>query len=158
MRSFSALAHHCVSPVPPSTLSWLQCFLVGSWRENTILDEQWIAVFLAISSAYSPRWKLFSPHSVSSSSSLNGVECTACYSEKAQSCSSVTTLKCTGKETKCIEVTGTSSIGMSISSNGFFYVHTLRFFFLSFKKTIGTLQGCSAPLFTSVYSSLAAEK
>ncbi|XP_040604648.1 protein RoBo-1 isoform X2 [Mesocricetus auratus] len=46
---------------------------------------------------------------VSSSSSPNGVVCTACYSEKTQSCSSVTTLKCTGKETKCIEFTGTSS-------------------------------------------------
>ncbi|XP_035317640.1 protein RoBo-1 [Cricetulus griseus] len=52
---------------------------------------------------------------LSSSSSLNGVECTACYSEKAQSCSSVTTLKCTGKETKCIEVTGTSSIATGSS-------------------------------------------
>nr|XP_048293749.1 protein RoBo-1-like [Myodes glareolus]XP_048293750.1 protein RoBo-1-like [Myodes glareolus] len=41
------------------------------------------------------------------SSTLNGVECTACYNEKAKSCSSVTTLKCTGEEKKCIEVTGT---------------------------------------------------
>ncbi|XP_059126620.1 protein RoBo-1-like [Peromyscus eremicus] len=42
----------------------------------------------------------------SSSSEPNGVECTACYSEKEKSCSSVTTLKCTGNEKKCIEVTG----------------------------------------------------
>ncbi|MEJ1272980.1 olfactory receptor 323 [Cricetulus griseus] len=62
---------------------------------------------------------------LSSSSSLNGVECTACYSEKAQSCSSVTTLKCTGKETKCIEVTGTSSIDPSARDTHFFAVSTL---------------------------------
>lgn len=41
------------------------------------------------------------------SSTPNGVECTACYNEKEKSCSSVTTLKCTGEEKKCIEVTGT---------------------------------------------------
>uniref|UniRef100_A0A8C8UCX7 UPAR/Ly6 domain-containing protein n=1 Tax=Peromyscus maniculatus bairdii TaxID=230844 RepID=A0A8C8UCX7_PERMB len=52
----------------------------------------------------------------SSSSEPNGVECTACYNEKEKSCSSVTTLKCTGNEKKCIEVTG---LGMSISSNIF---------------------------------------
>uniref|UniRef100_A0A8C2M4X7 LY6/PLAUR domain containing 8 like n=1 Tax=Cricetulus griseus TaxID=10029 RepID=A0A8C2M4X7_CRIGR len=55
---------------------------------------------------------------LSSSSSLNGVECTACYSEKAQSCSSVTTLKCTGKETKCIEVTGTSRSSLTLYGKG----------------------------------------
>lgn len=42
------------------------------------------------------------------SSKPNGVECIACYNEKAKSCSSVTTLKCTGAEKKCIEVTGTA--------------------------------------------------
>ncbi|CAO2643236.1 Protein RoBo-1 [Lemmus lemmus] len=41
------------------------------------------------------------------SSTPNGVECTACYNEKEKLCSSVTTLKCTGEEKKCIEVTGT---------------------------------------------------
>ncbi|XP_036054307.1 protein RoBo-1-like [Onychomys torridus] len=43
-----------------------------------------------------------------SSSEPNGVECAACYNEKEKSCSSVTTLKCTGSEKKCIEVTGTA--------------------------------------------------
>lgn len=47
------------------------------------------------------------------SSTPNGVECPACYSEKANLCSSVTTLKCTGEEKKCIEVTGK---GVEISS------------------------------------------
>ncbi|XP_057632128.1 protein RoBo-1-like [Chionomys nivalis] len=40
------------------------------------------------------------------SSTPNGVECPACYNEKANLCSSVTTLKCTGEEKKCIEVSG----------------------------------------------------
>lgn len=41
------------------------------------------------------------------SSTPNGVECPACYSEKENLCSSFTTLKCTGEQKKCIEVTGT---------------------------------------------------
>ncbi|KAL1778824.1 olfactory receptor 11L1 [Sigmodon hispidus] len=45
----------------------------------------------------------------SQSSEYNGVECPACYSEKDPKCSSVTTLKCTGKETKCVEITGTET-------------------------------------------------
>ncbi|XP_052614192.1 protein RoBo-1-like [Peromyscus californicus insignis] len=45
----------------------------------------------------------------SSSSEPNGVECTACYNEKDRSCSSVTTLKCTGNEKRCIEVIGTDA-------------------------------------------------
>ncbi|CAH6786297.1 protein RoBo-1 [Phodopus roborovskii] len=49
----------------------------------------------------------------SPSSQANGVECPACYNEKSLSCSSVTTIKCTGKETKCIEFSGSTLAGLS---------------------------------------------
>ncbi|XP_038184279.1 protein RoBo-1-like [Arvicola amphibius] len=48
------------------------------------------------------------------SSTPNGVECPACYNDKANLCSSVTTLKCTGAEKRCIEVTG-AGVGTSNS-------------------------------------------
>ncbi|XP_037056994.1 protein RoBo-1-like [Peromyscus leucopus] len=54
----------------------------------------------------------------SSSSEPNGVECTACYNEKEKSCSSVTTLKCTGNEKKCIEVTGLDAQNSSLRLYG----------------------------------------
>ncbi|XP_075848617.1 protein RoBo-1-like [Microtus pennsylvanicus] len=41
------------------------------------------------------------------SSTPNGVECPACFTANGNLCTSVTTLKCTGEEKKCIEVTGT---------------------------------------------------
>lgn len=53
---------------------------------------------------------------LSRSSEINGVECTACYSEQNKTCSTITTLKCTGAERKCLEVTGTDQ-----SSNLIFY-------------------------------------
>ncbi|XP_052051759.1 protein RoBo-1-like [Apodemus sylvaticus] len=40
------------------------------------------------------------------SSEVNGVECPACYNEQNQTCPTTTTLKCTGAENKCVEVTG----------------------------------------------------
>ncbi|CAO2643230.1 Protein RoBo-1 [Lemmus lemmus] len=51
------------------------------------------------------------PKRVSRSTLLNGVECPACFSDNG-TCNPVS-LKCTGEETKCVEVTGT---GMSPSS------------------------------------------
>lgn len=42
------------------------------------------------------------------SSKANGVECPACYNEQAMSCNPVP-LKCTGAQTKCVEVIGTVS-------------------------------------------------
>ncbi|XP_031210113.1 protein RoBo-1-like [Mastomys coucha] len=41
-----------------------------------------------------------------SSSEVNGVECLSCYNEKNKTCPT-TTIKCTGAEKKCVEVTGT---------------------------------------------------
>ncbi|KAM4861986.1 protein RoBo-1-like [Thomomys bottae] len=40
------------------------------------------------------------------SSDTNGIECPACYTEKSNPCDAVS-LKCTGAEKKCVEVTGT---------------------------------------------------
>lgn len=105
--------HGALTPVPFSCTS--SQFIPTATLFGRILGKPCIRWVMDrhVSSACFPRWKLFSFHSVSPLSlQPNGVECPTCYSELG-TCRPVS-LKCTGAQTTCVNVTGQ---GMIIPSN-----------------------------------------